>query len=236
VAFRDFCRRLWQEHSELDRSYFSQWYLEPAHRAVEAASAAALRDDFTTGLAAAWVWHDPFGGCSYKVQNGLTICAANGRDLWFLNLSAPRVLRKASGDLIVQAACGPVTDEKPSIGGLLLWKDEQNYLRLDRGMFGEREITFVGCLDNQDTLIGRGWLYDEAERVLLRLERVGDQVHAYCSADGTGWYTVGKATFAVQDPIEVGLHAIGDTDRTIYHGAYPEGTAIRFASFQLWEI
>ena len=26
----------------------------------------------------------------------------------------------------------------------------------------------------------------------------------------------------------------GDIDRTIYHGAYPDGTAIRFESFQLW--
>jgi hypothetical protein len=29
-------------------------------------------------------------------------------------------------------------------------------------------------------------------------------------------------------------HAHNDHDRTIYPGAYPQGTAIRFASFQLW--
>ncbi|MBI1926353.1 hypothetical protein HYR99_19175 [Candidatus Poribacteria bacterium] len=29
-------------------------------------------------------------------------------------------------------------------------------------------------------------------------------------------------------PVEVGLHAIGAIDRTIYHVAFPEGTAIRF--------
>jgi hypothetical protein len=33
---------------------------------------------------------------------------------------------------------------------------------------------------------------------------------------------------------EVGLHAIGSIDRTLYPGAYPEGTAIRFESFDLW--
>jgi hypothetical protein len=32
----------------------------------------------------------------------------------------------------------------------------------------------------------------------------------------------------------VGLHAIGMIDRTIYPGAYPEGTAIRFECFALW--
>jgi hypothetical protein len=31
-----------------------------------------------------------------------------------------------------------------------------------------------------------------------------------------------------------GLHAIGAFDRMIYPGAYPEGTAIRFESFELW--
>jgi hypothetical protein len=30
------------------------------------------------------------------------------------------------------------------------------------------------------------------------------------------------------------VHAIGWIDRTIYHGAYPEGTVIRFESFDLW--
>jgi len=115
----------------------------------------------------------------------------------------------------------------------LLWKNETNYLHLDRGMFGKREITLVGCLDNEDILIGRGWLHNDAEHVFLRLERVGDRVHALCSADGEEWFTVGYAEFPAEDPVEVGLHAIGDIDRTIYHGAYPDGTAIRFESFQL---
>jgi hypothetical protein len=31
----------------------------------------------------------------------------------------------------------------------------------------------------------------------------------------------------------VGLHAIGAIDRTIYPGAYPDGTAIRFEASEL---
>ena len=54
------------------------------------------------------------------------------------------------------------------------------------------------------------------------------------SADGQGWFTVGHIDFPVQDPVQAGLHAIGMIDRTVYHGAYPEGTAIRFESFTLW--
>jgi hypothetical protein len=70
----------------------------------------------------------------------------------------------------------------------------------------------------------------------LRLERVGDRVNALCSADGESWFTVGHVAFPVQDPVQVGLHAIGNIDRSVYQGAYPDGTAIRFESFQLWGL
>ena len=66
------------------------------------------------------------------------------------------------------------------------------------------------------------------------LERVDRRVNALCSANGEEWFTVGGVEFAVEDPVEVGLHAIGTIDRIIYPGAYPEGTAIRFEAFALW--
>jgi hypothetical protein len=200
-------------------------------------------DEFVTPLSPDWEWQDSFGDCSFTVRNGLEIHAANGRDLWHINLSAPRLLRPVSpvlsevegGDLAVQTTCAPVSGARPAIDGLLLWKDRENYLRLDRGATGERDILFSGCLRNQDVVIGRGRLpLDPSGRVVLRLERVDDQVEALCSADGESWFTVGQVPFPVEDPVQVGLHAIGNIDRTIYRGAYPDGTAIRFESFQLW--
>jgi hypothetical protein len=100
-----------------------------------------------------WVWHDRFEDCSCTVQNGLKIEAANGRDLWELNLSAPRLLRKAMGAFDAQTVCAPVSEEKPAIGGLLLWKDGENHLRLDRGTRGRDEISFQGCLENMADLL-----------------------------------------------------------------------------------
>ena len=92
-------------------------------------------------------------------------------------------------------------------------------------------------MENRGIVIGRGRLpIDRSRRVFLRLERSGDRVNAFCSTDGEDWFTVGHVAFPVADPIQVGLHAIGDIDRTIYHGAYPDGTAIRFESFRLWEF
>jgi tetratricopeptide (TPR) repeat protein len=267
-AFRAFCRDLQREHPETQDWPLAQWYLEPVraggHAAVDGSTSARprreyLRDDFTTSPAPGWAWHDPHSDCAYRARNGLEVRAANGRDLWHMNLSAPRLLRPATGDWTAQVVCGPALypaalRQSPPIGGLVIWGDEENYLRLDRGLFGRQDVALVGCLDNEDVILGRGRLplgelanqqgpppaarqsIDGVRlgQVHLRLEWVGGQVHALCSVDGAQWFTVGHATFPVEDPIQVGLYAIGTIDRTVYHGAYPDGTAIRFQSFELW--
>jgi DNA-binding SARP family transcriptional activator/tetratricopeptide (TPR) repeat protein/regulation of enolase protein 1 (concanavalin A-like superfamily) len=230
AAFRAFCRRYREEDPEIRQSSLAQWWLEPA----EVVDLSGPED--LTGLdAPGWTWHDPFGDCAYTLDYGPVIRAANGRDMWHLNWSAPRLLREVSGDFGAQTACMPAVEDRPTIGGLLLWKDKENYLHLDRGVFGAREITLIGCVENADVVIGRGWLYEASERILLRMERTGDRVRAYCSADGEHWYRVGQATFPVSDPVQIGVHAAGNIERAIYPGAYPNGTAIRFESFQLWQ-
>jgi tetratricopeptide (TPR) repeat protein len=232
-AFRDFCRRFQAEYPATDDARYSrwvQWFLEPT--APCAFAEHRIDDRFAAPPSQSWSWQDPFGDCSYTIQQGLEIKAANGRDLWWLNLSAPRLLRPAAGDLAVETVCLPASSDKLAVGGLLLWKDERNYLRLDRGEWGPYEISFHGCIDKQDLRIGRGRL--PAERIFLRLERLNGHLNALCSADGAEWFTAGQVEFPVEDPVEVGLHAIGTIDRTIYPGAYPEGTAIRFERFDLW--
>ena len=148
-----------------------------------------------------------------------------------------RLLRNApeTSDWAIQTVCSAPSADEPAIGGLLLWKDQENYLRLDWGTGGENEIVFQGCIGNQDLIIGRGRLnLDPSERIFLRLERIGERVNALCGADGKQWFTVGHVAFPVDDPLQIGLHAIGNIDRTIYHGAYPDGTAIRFEEFTVW--
>jgi hypothetical protein len=275
--FRAFCHRLRKQHPQKNGSPSVQWFLEPTRSGC---FSNLVYDGFVEPRSSApaqsgdWAWHDPYGDCSYKVGDGLQINAANGRDLWLINLSAPRALRPLpqGGDFAVQTVCRPVVGESPAIGGLLLWQNKENYLRLDRGRWGAQEITFQGCLGNDDIFVGRGRLEtrypcasaqnqesttpsqartarerrrspgravpgtdESSPRVFLRLERIGGRVSALCSADGVKWFTVGSVEFPTQDAVQVGVHAIGSIDRTIYHGAYANGTAIRFESFQLWE-
>jgi DNA-binding SARP family transcriptional activator len=269
-AFHAFCRRFREERPEIDELPFVQWFLEPAEPTPLGDGPPLCDDAFVSHLASDWMWEDPFDDCSFcvaslrsipehqrsgrsaseagTVQYGLEIHAANGRDLWYINRSAPRLLRRApeGEDFAVQTVCGPASTDRPAIGGLLLWKDKKNYLQLERGMRGTHEISFEGCLENADVIIGRGRLAvgesanrrmgKPANRIFLRLERVGHRVSALCSADGDQWFTVGDVEFSIEGPVQVGLHAIGIVDRTIFHGAYPDGTAIRFESFTIWGL
>jgi predicted ATPase/class 3 adenylate cyclase/regulation of enolase protein 1 (concanavalin A-like superfamily) len=236
AAYQAHCRRLRAEHPQFDELSFQWWCLEPAQ--PQTPDPPCVQEGFATVLGPEWTWTDPLGDGTFFVQEGLEIRAANGRDLWVLNQSAPRMLRPASGEFGVQAICAPGTDDLPAIGGLLIWRDRANYLRLDRGLTGDRDVTLLGCVENRDQVIGRGRLPGQVarggDRIWLRLERVGEQVTAFCSADGKAWFTLGHVPFAVQDPLQVGVYASGDINRTIYQGDHPDGTAIRFESFELW--
>jgi DNA-binding SARP family transcriptional activator len=248
VAFRAFCdelRAINGDEGEQDplvaqrMAAIGQWFLEPA-RPQDLRGFGKPRRSTSPG----WRWTDPYGDCSYTLDEGLEIRAALGRDLWHINLSAPRLTRPAFGDLAIEAVVMPVDAEHLAIGGVLLWVDEQNYLRLDVGTRGPDEIHFGGCLANEDRYLGRGQLppvghtegdvSDRVSPVHLRLERTRGQVRALCSRDGETWFSAGQVDFPEGD-VQVGVHAIGNIDRTVYSGAHAEGTAIRFASVQLWD-
>ncbi|MFN2202227.1 MAG: DUF1349 domain-containing protein, partial [Caldilineaceae bacterium] len=153
-------------------------------------------------------------------------------DLLFPFLNAPRMMRPIEGDFAAQVACEPACDDRPGIGGILLWQDKSNYLRLCIGVRAQDEMSLEGCIENNDVVVGRGRLV--ASPVTLRMERTGNTVRALCSADGEEWHSVGQVELRASGALQVGLVAIGFPDRTIYHAPYPDGTAIHFTDFRLW--
>jgi regulation of enolase protein 1 (concanavalin A-like superfamily) len=238
-AFWAFCRDYQTRHPDVATRSLQQWHLEPAMTEPVQRVARLARDfgwETVEGLRAdGWRWSDPCGDSSFELQPaiGLVMCAGNGRELFFTNQSAPRLLGPMSGDFEAEVVCLAV-DDRPAIGGLLLWRDGKNYVRVEWGRYGRREVLFEGCVANMDADYGCGCLPIETQRVFLRLARRGERVDALCSADGETWWSVGHAAFPVDDPVQIGLCAIGMIDRTIYPGAYREGTAIRFEAFRLW--
>jgi tetratricopeptide (TPR) repeat protein/regulation of enolase protein 1 (concanavalin A-like superfamily) len=211
-----------------------QWCLEAA--SPSSFPAPVERMDFIAirpggGLGAEWEWDDLHGDGAYAVENVLEIRAPNGRDLSKANVSAPRLLRPVEGDFAADAVSLPGRDDRLTLGGLLLWVDADNFLRVERGIRGHRDVSLRGRVDGADKLLGRGRL--DADRIHLRVERRGGSVRALCSADGRAWHSIGETEFTSDPPARVGLHAIGVIERTIYRGAFREGDAIRFESFAL---
>ncbi len=218
-----------------------QWYFEPAmpdNRFTTFVS--GFMDNRVRGdhdqhaVIAALFWLDPFGDDSYHVADGIEINAANGRDLWYMNTSAPQLVQSMTGSFAVEAVCTRAHLDRPAMGGLMIRRDDTNFVRLVWGTRGVRDVTFEGRIDETDLIVGRGLLpVNNNGKVWLRLERARDKMRALASSDGTQWYHVGQIDFTMNDPVEVGIHAVGWIDRMIYPGEYGSGTAIRFESFQV---
>jgi len=239
-AFRAYCRAFREQHAEWSAA-IEQWFLEPAKPGAVSLVPKSTQDRHLPWTG--WSWIDPFGDCDHSQASALEIRASNGRGLRGINWSAPRLMRTLLGStgVIVQVSCEPALSDRPAIGGLLLWCSEHDYLWLEVGRYGPHDVALGGCQDRTDFIAGRGRLaaspepgWALGEPITLRLEMAGERVEALCSSNGEQYYSVGQTSFPLDGDAQVGLHAIGDIDRTIYPGAYPEGTAIRFTDFRMW--
>ena len=231
--FISFVEKYRQEHPEVQRSPFKQWYLTPAELSPlskEPVHHEVLGDS----LSSDWVWNDPAGDCSYRLKNGLILQAANERNLRHINRSTPRLLRASAlqGDFTLQVICQSVSKNQPAIGGLLVWLSDKYWFCLEVGGRGAHEILLRGFMNNTDYVFGRGKL--RVRKFHLRLERCGNWLSAFCSG-GKRWQSVGGCELSTIEPLHLGLHAVGHINRMVYPGAYPQGTAIQFNEFWLWD-
>jgi class 3 adenylate cyclase/tetratricopeptide (TPR) repeat protein len=234
AAYKNFVDAYQLRHPEINHAQFKQWYLTPCDL-PSITTEPDCHEPFETEISSYWNWVDPFGDCSQSVAGGLIIQAANERNFHHINRSAPRFVfnQPITGDFTIQTICAPAFEDKPGIGGLLIWQNDKNWLCLELGARGPDEIIFRGFQDNHDRVFGRGRL--PADSAHLRLEKRGYQISAYCSPDGEKWLFVGETHIPTGEPIYPGLHANGHINRLIYPGAFPEGTAFRFSELKLWQ-
>lgn len=233
AAFAAFCDQCRAVHPACRHAIFTHWYAEPA--TIQPFSPAVLEcEPLATSLAAGWEWQDPDGGCSCALEDkGLTLTAPVLRHLWFWFVNAPRWMRGVTGDFAAQVVCAAACADRPGIGGILLWQDGRNHLRLCVGVRSQDEASLEGSINGNDIMVGRGIL--ASEKIILRLERIGSTVRGLGSVDGAAWFCVGEVDFPANEQLQVGLCAIGQVDRTVYHAPYADGTAIRFTDFRLWQ-
>jgi len=164
-------------------------------------------------LVSEWTWVDPHGDCSYSLTGNpgyLRIYAPHGdHDLYtYSNLNAPRLIQSARGDFTIETKL--LFDPRYDVqgAGILIWKDSDNYLRLDRLLHrgGEQVVDLSG----EDKGL---WSY-LAETPYnytisyLRLERMGDMFTASYSKDGVSWMSLYRTSFPLGDPVSIGIFVL----------------------------
>ena len=172
--------------------------------------AVPFSDEFSTdSLNPGWTWTDPLGDCAWSLTANpgyLRITVPDGgHDLDpDTNFNAPRLLQPVEGDLVAEARVIVDPQYKDSGAGILAWKDQQNFLRLER-RYGE--VVFWGVIGGIETLCAR--VETTAATVYLRLIRYGESFTAYYSENGYDWgERLDRFDMPVTEPVEIGLHVV----------------------------
>jgi len=167
-------------------------------------------DQFDKGvLGSGWKWIDPWDDStlSFPRYSWIGIVATPGNDLQpKANLNAPRLIRQVSGDFAIETKISKSQDGSFLSGGLLIWKDEENFIRFDRGTWGLDTIFLQKREGGLFQHVGDWFFRDNP--IHLRIERIGSHFNALFSSDGKKWDEAAKFKFDQSDPLYVGLHAI----------------------------
>jgi regulation of enolase protein 1 (concanavalin A-like superfamily) len=172
---------------------------------------------------------DPDGDCTLRVERGgLTVSVpgtAHDLSAELLRVNAPRALWDATGDFTAEVrvtgvfrpgAAGTIPGRLPYSGaGLLLWRDESNYVRLERAAVrrGGAVTTYVAFEQREDgqTVAAQSMPLGDQDAV-LRVQRRGDQVHGAVSANGGEWQAFQPLTATYPPGVCVGVAAINSSD------------------------
>ncbi|MGA9778436.1 MAG: DUF1349 domain-containing protein [Limisphaerales bacterium] len=193
---------------------------------------------------------EPDGDCTIKAGDGTLTVTIPGttHDLSsyrsiYKKRNAPRILQEVDGDFTVQVKvsgtfepgkAGTLPGAHPFNGaGLLLWDNDENYLRLERNVWtashGERASylpLFEYWKDNQDLTQGTPSTkpFFKGRSAYLRLTRQGDQVRAAVSNNGVDWVETNPVTVQFPGKINVGVDAINTSKQPF---------TVEFAEFKL---
>ncbi len=178
--------------------------LQPAQ-----AAPGAFSDEFSTDtLDSGWTWLDPLGDCSYSLTANpgyLRVSVPDGgHDMWpGFNYNSPRVTQPVAGDFTIETRVLFDPQYHAQHAGLLVWKDADNFLRLERRYSNDGQAVVI-CADVGGTGTIQQAIFSETT-TYLRMVRQGNVFSSYYSSDGINWSLLADTTMAVVDPVEVGL-------------------------------
>ncbi len=147
----------------------------------------------------------------------LRITAPTGNDLYpVTNYNAPRLLQRVAGDFAIETHI----EFAPALGyqgaGLLVWQDDNNFLRLERGNAGIESPDVSGIrLDIEqnavyDAVAPTSQRPTPTTNFELRLQRNGSRFMAWWREPGQAWDYIGGTDTAFNDELLIGLALISE--------------------------
>ncbi len=177
----------------------------------------AWQDEFDSArMKAEWTWIDPEGGGSWEERKGyLELKAEPGLNLQRgENFDAPRLIVATTGDFAIETQIH-VHPKLEDHGGLLVWRNESTFLRLEKTSGAHEYKGDVVFVQHRwrPRLIGRVSGMQRVLDLYLRIERRGNELTGYASADGVAWTTCGVTLIGMGETVEVGLFGVSPGEK-----------------------
>jgi len=214
--FATFYRRIREERADVLEDLQPQlWMLEPAESPLDSRWQVVEEEEWKGGIyPPGWTWTvDERDHCRYESvvrERELEIRVdRNVRHVvqdYERNYDPPRLTREVRGDVTAWTCISPVAEEIPMSGGLVVWKDSENYSLLV--VDPRDEVQLYTKTGGTFRLVGRGHL--EGRVHWLGFRREGSQVTSLCSVDEQKWWTAGSVRLE-GDELQLGLYPHGDS-------------------------
>ncbi len=182
---------------------------------------------------------DPDGDCQFKqYASGVTVTIpGTWHDLTYTKSytkqNAPRILQDAKGDFSlagrVEVFALPTGKRNSGgafsfvSGGLVLWQDDKNFIRLERAAYDDRLFIWVERFEEGKSKPSAHQGIDD-RAAYLRATRSGDIFTFEASEDGEKWVRIHRAETKLAENLKVGALAINTT---------AEEFAVRFKGLKL---
>lgn len=209
---------------------------DPGPAPPEETKAPAIKE-MTGRIPGLWVRNriiDPDGDCQVFIDQAndrATIHVPSVAHLLsaeFGRMNAPRILQEAQGDFEVRVKVAgtaqPGSRASTSLyapyhgAGIVVWQDANNYARLEIAAESRKGKVrpYANFELRQDGRLASSWgIKIEDGSSYLRLERVGDELHAAFSPNGYTWTSFARLIADLPDRLEVGVVAINSAAKPL---------------------
>ena len=189
----------------------------------------AFSDEFNATLDPQWSFVDPNADATQSVAaraGYLRMAAPTGNDLYpVTNYNAPRLLQRVAGDFAIETHIEVAPAFRYQGAGLLIWQDDNNFLRLERGYGGVDDINGTSGVrfDKEengvyDAVTPTSQRPTTVTNLELKIQRNGNRFMAWWREPGEAWEYVGGTDVELNAELSVGLTLIAA-------GAVPQTTA-----------